>query len=336
MGKRFDLGSMIETVSGLQEEAAPQVRDIEVITEEILSLKYKKKKKKEAGSAVLSIGDRLIEAKGMLTHGEWLSWLEDRVEFTERTAQRFMRLAREWRNPTALSDLGATKALTLLALPPEEREKFIGEIHVVNGEEKSVSDMTSRELEQAVKDAEQARADARTAEEARAKMEADLRIVKANLEARQAESEKYRAETDALRTELEELKARPVDVAVMTVDQEKLDKARSDAISEMQSKVDRAEAAKGKAEEARRAAEAALEEARTKLEAAVKTERKETIAADADLAAFELLFGQVMDIANKMRGILLKAHGRKDSGKEAGMIKALTTLSESIRKAAEV
>ena len=330
MGKRFDSGSMIETVSGLQEEAAPQVRDIEVITEEILSLKQ------TAGDAILSIGDRLIEAKGMLTHGEWLSWLEDRVEFTERTAQRFMRLAREWRNPTALSDLGATKALTLLALPPEEREKFIGEIHVVNGEEKSVSDMTSRELEQAVKDAEQARADARTAEEARAKMEADLRIVKANLEARQAEAEKYRAETDALRTELEELKARPVDVAVMTVDQEKLDKARSDAISEMQSKVDRAEAARGKAEEARRAAEAALEEARTKLEAAVKTERKETIAADADLAAFELLFGQVMDIANKMRGILLKAHGRKDSGKEAGMIKALTTLSESIRKAAEV
>ncbi len=330
MGKRFDLGSMIETVSGLQEEAAPQVRDIEVITEEILSLKQ------TAGDAILSIGDRLIEAKGMLTHGEWLSWLTERVEFSESTAQRFMRLAREWRNPSALTDLGATKALTLLALPPEEREKFIGEIHVVNGEAKSVSDMTSRELEQAVKDAEQARADARTAEEARAKMEADLRIVKANLEARQAESEKYRAETDALRTELEELKARPVDVAVMTVDQEKLDKARSDAISEMQSKVDRAEAARGKAEEARRAAEAALEEARTKLEAAVKTEQKETIAADADLAAFELLFGQVMDIANKMRGILLKAHGRKDSGKEAGMIKALTTLSESIRKAAEV
>lgn len=323
MGKRFDLGSMIETMSGLQEEAAPQVRDIEVITEEILSLKQ------TAGDAILSIGDRLIEAKGMLTHGEWLPWLTERVEFSESTAQRFMRLAREWRNPSALTDLGATKALTLLALPPEEREKFIGEIHVVNGEEKSVSDMTSRELEQAVKDAEQARADARTAEEARAKMEADLRIVKANLEARQAEAEKYRAETDALRTELEELKARPVDVAVMTVDQEKLDKARSDAISKMQSKVDQAEAA-------RRAAEAALEEARTKLEAAVKTERKETIAADADLAAFELLFGQVMDIANKMRGILLKAHGRKDSGKEAGMIKALTTLAESIRKAAEV
>lgn len=38
-----------------------------------------------------------------------------------------MRLAREWTNRTALSDLGATKALTLLALPPEEREQFIAE-----------------------------------------------------------------------------------------------------------------------------------------------------------------------------------------------------------------
>lgn len=323
MGKRFDLGSMIETVSGLQEEAAPQVRDIEVITEEILSLKQ------TAGNAILDIGDRLIEAKGVLSHGDWLPWLTERAEFSVSTANRFMRLSREWRNSSALTNLGATKALTLLALPPEERDVFIEEVHVVNGEEKSVSDMTSRELEQAVKDAEQARADARTAEEARAKMEADMRIVEANLEARQAEAEKYRAETDALRTELEELKSRPVDVAVMTVDQEKLDKARSDAISEMQSKVDRAE-------EARRAAEAALEEARTKLEAAVKAKVKASITVDADLAAFELLFGQVMDIANKMRGILLKAHGRKDSGKEAGMIKALTTLSESIRKAAEV
>lgn len=330
MGKRFDLGAMIETVSGLQEEAAPQVRDIEVITEEILSLKQ------TAGSAILSIGDRLIEAKGMLTHGEWLSWLEDRVEFTERTAQRFMRLAREWRNPTALSDLGATKALTLLALPLEEREKFIKEVHVVNGEEKSVSDMTSRELEQAVKDAEQARADARTAEEARTKMEADMLAVKATLEARQAEAEKYRAETDALRAELEELKSRPVDVAVMSVDQEKLDKARADAISEMQSKVDRAEAAKDKAEEARRAAEAALKETREKLESSVRADRKAAIAADAELATFELLFSQVMGITNKLHGILLKAHRREDSGKAAGMKNALAALAESIRKAAEV
>ena len=62
-----------------------------------------------------------------------------------------MRLAREWTNQTALSDLGATKALTLLALPPEERETFMAENHMVDGEEKTVIDMTSRELEKAIR-----------------------------------------------------------------------------------------------------------------------------------------------------------------------------------------
>ena len=40
----------------------------------------------------------------------------------------------------------------LLALPPEEQERFMEENHVVDGEEKSVIDMTSRELEKAVKE----------------------------------------------------------------------------------------------------------------------------------------------------------------------------------------
>ena len=83
--------SVIELAS-----AAPAARDIEVITEEILSLKQ------TAGSAILEIGQRLIEAKQMLPHGEWLHWLEERVEFSERSANRFMRLAREWSNPTTV------------------------------------------------------------------------------------------------------------------------------------------------------------------------------------------------------------------------------------------
>ena len=41
-------------------------RTIETVTVEILDLK------REAGEAILDIGARLIEAKGMLSHGEWL------------------------------------------------------------------------------------------------------------------------------------------------------------------------------------------------------------------------------------------------------------------------
>ncbi len=45
----------------------------------------------------------------MLPHGEWLPWLTEQVEFSERTARNFMRLAREWTNRQALADLGAAK-----------------------------------------------------------------------------------------------------------------------------------------------------------------------------------------------------------------------------------
>lgn len=97
------------------EFAAPAARTISDITSEILSLKQTAcsamilKQKQTAARSVLAIGQRLIEAKEMLPHGEWLPWLEERVEFPERRANCFMRLAREWSNPPALSDLEPPK-----------------------------------------------------------------------------------------------------------------------------------------------------------------------------------------------------------------------------------
>ena len=329
MGRKFDLSAMMDTVSGL-ELSAPESRDIETITAEILTLKQ------SAGDAIIGIGQRLIEAKEMLPHGSWLPWLEERVEFTDRTARKFMRLAREWTNRKALSDLGATKALTLLALPPEEREIFMEEHHLVNGEEKTVIDMTSRELEQAIRErdearqaAEAAQADAKTAEESRAKMEADMALLREQCQSSQEA-------VAAAQKELEELKAKPVDVAVMAVDQEKIDQARAEAIAEMQAKVDKAKAARDKAETQRKAAEAALTEVKARLEEAGKAERKAAIAGDSDLAVFQMLFGQAQEISNQLHGLLLKARGRGNESQAAGMRKALSALAELIGKAAEV
>jgi len=332
MGKKIDPSALMERVdrAACLEQAVPAVRDIETITAEILTLKQ------NAGDAIIGIGQRLIEAKEMLPHGAWLPWLEEQVEFSERTARNFMCLAREWTNRQALADLGAAKALTLLALPPEERAQFMEEHHTINGEDKTVIDMTSRELEQAIRErdearlaAEAAQADAKSAEESRAKMEADMALLK----------EQCRSSQDAVaaaQKELEELKAKPVDVAVMAVDQEKLDAARAEAVAEMQAKVDKAKAARDKAEENRKAAEAALAEIRTKLEEAGKAERKAAIAGDSDLAVFQLLFGQAQEIANKLHGLFIKAKGREDEGQAAGMQKALSKLAELIGKAAEV
>ena len=133
MGKP-DLGRLIAQTMAPPAEG----RTIEAITGEILDAK------RAGGEAILTIGRCLIEAKDMLRHGEWLPWLNEQVELSERTAQKFMKLAREWSNPNTLADLGASKALMLLALPEGERDAFL--------EDHNVIDMSARQLEQAIKE----------------------------------------------------------------------------------------------------------------------------------------------------------------------------------------
>ena len=309
-------------------------RDIETITGEILEAK------RAGGEAILTIGRCLIEAKEQLPHGEWLPWLNERVEFSERTARNFMRLAREWSNRQALADLGAAKALTLLALPPEEREQFV--------EEHNVVDMTSRQLQQAIKErdearaaAEHAQADAAAAEQARAKMADDMRLLNARLEGSredrdQAIRDREQAiqDADRLEKELAELKARPVDVAVETVvDQEAIDKARAEAVAGMQDKLDRAKAAKEKAEEKRKAAEEALANAQEQLDRLRKEDKRAELSSDKDLAQFELLFGQAQETVNKMHGIMLKVKSR-DEDAAVRLGKALKALAEAVGRCA--
>lgn len=310
-------------------------RNIEAITSEILRLKQ------DAGNAILGIGQRLLEAKAMLPHGEWIPWLTEQVEFSERQAQRFMKLAQEWANPTALSDLGATKALALLALPPEERQKFLSENHIVDGEEKSVIDMTSRELEKAVKErdealhaAEEARAAAETADQSRAKMEADMTALKKLHQAAQAAEAQAREDLAKAQSELKALRERPVEVAV-EVDQNALEEARREAVAQMQAKVDKAAEARKKAEEQRKKAEEELAAVRQQLEAAQQAERQTVISGDKDLAMFDLLFSQGNETVNKLHGLLLKVRGRGDMELAGKLQKALLALAELTRRCAE-
>ena len=274
----------------------------------------------------------------MLPHGEWLPWLNERAELSERTAQKFMRLAREWSNPNTLADLGASKALMLLALPPEEREQFETEHNVI--------DMSARQLRQALKDrdeaqkaAEQAKADAAVAEQARAKMEQDMVAAKGCLEAAREEADLASSRARALEEKLRMLQERPVDVAVETVvDQDAIAKAqkeaRAQAVAEMQAELDRAKEARDKADDKRRQAEASVETLKRSLEERAKTEKKAALGADKDLAQFELLFQQTQETANKMHGILLKVRSR-DEDAAGRLVKALRALAEAVGRCAE-
>lgn len=326
MAKEFNLSEIMSA------QAVGTPRDIETITGEILELKTR------AGESVLGIGQRLIEAKALLSHGEWLPWLAEKVEFSERAAQNFMRLSREWSNPHAVADLGARKALTLLALPADEREQFIAETHVVNGEEKTVIDMSARQLEQAIRErdeariaAEQASADQKVAEESRAKMEEDMRALKATLDSVQSGRDYAEKKAAKLEQELADLKAKPIDVAVMAVDQQALDKARADAIAEMQAKVDKANEGRAKALEKEKALKASLAELQEKLEAAEKAEKRGNIAADEELAVFRVVFERAQDEINKLHGMLLKMRSKGRDTEAEKLSRALLALADQVR-----
>lgn len=100
--------------------------------------------KHQTAQNIIEIGKRLIKAKELVPHGEWGKWLDKRVEFTDRTARNFMRVAREFPNRNAIADLGQSKVFALLSLPEEKREEFI--------KENPVEDMTTRELQKAIKE----------------------------------------------------------------------------------------------------------------------------------------------------------------------------------------
>lgn len=333
----------------IQHAQPTQVRDIEAITVEILEAK------RAGGEAILTIGRGLIEAKALLSHGEWLPWLEERVEFSERAAQRFIKLAQEYSNPTALSDLGATKALMLLAIPAESREEFISAPHQVNGQEKTVIDMTSRELEaaikardEALKAAELARAEQDAAQQAREKMAEDMRLaneriagLNAEVELRSAEARKAQDDAARMEQELAELRARPVEVAV-EADPAAIEAARKEAEAAMRDKLAEAEAASERARKELLEVNSALQRAKLEREQTevelrkqlAQTEKRAALAVSEDLVLFRTLFEQVQEAVNKLGGVLMKCRA-KDPEKAQGLVKALEALADKVRGVAE-
>ncbi len=68
----------------------------------------------------IAAGEKLTEAKALVPHGQWLPWLEANFEGGERTAQNYMRLAR---NRNAVADLPSVReAVALLTSPRPEQD----------------------------------------------------------------------------------------------------------------------------------------------------------------------------------------------------------------------
>lgn len=300
-------------------DAAFEERDIEVITEEINFYK------RQAGSAILEIGKRLAEAKEQLSHGEWLPWLEKKVAFSERSAQQYMRLWKEYGKSALSADLSVSKALVLLALPESEREDFTAEKHTVNGEEKTVSGMTVKELEKAIAERNAAREEAE-------KAAADIQEAKDTALAAQEELAR-------VRKELEELRNRPVEVAVQTVDAsaEQIAAARLEAEKAAAAQVEKAKKTLAEAQERVRKAEeqaaaaarekdAALDAAQSYKAEAEAVRKKLAASGNEGLIKFKTLFDQTVENVNALAELLQQ----QPEGEREKLCRAMQALSQQI------
>lgn len=172
----------------------------------------------------IEIGRRLTEAKEMLEHGAWLPWLERETDFSTSSAARYMKLFDEYgaaqqglfgpeTNFPTLGNLSISKALSLLAVPEEERESFAAEVHA--------EEISTRELEEAIRERDEAKKEAETLSNQVEDMAAGNRRLlkeKQTLEekAKKAEVDLQKKENElkAAQVEIRDLQNRPVEVAV--------------------------------------------------------------------------------------------------------------------------
>lgn len=283
-------------------EVAPAPpRTVETVTLEIRTLQ-RQAQQIMLGYAV-EIGRRLEEVKAILPHGQWGDYLKNEVDYSQSTANNFMRIYREYgaaqqslfggeAKSQAFANLTYTKALRLLTIPDEEeREQFMAEHDVGN--------MSNRELDKALKEREEAlEAAAAAQDEAQgARREADrlreelagqAQVYKAKLTSAEGEAKQARdaqekavakaqrlqdalseANTSAQAAEAEHTKMlqelEELRKRPAETDTEAVEAARKAAIEEMTGKVDKAKEAKKKADTARKAAEEALAAAQKEL-----------------------------------------------------------------------
>lgn len=139
-----------------------------------------------------SAGERLIEVKARLDHGEFETWCKDNLTFSKRKAENMMRWAQKCKDENSIfsktqtfADLGISKVWALLAAPEDVAEEVI---------KKGAGDMSVRELQDEISrlksEKKTAQEHARASEEEQANLEEEIEALKRQLEEARRESEK--------------------------------------------------------------------------------------------------------------------------------------------------
>lgn len=287
---------------------------------------------------IIEIGRRMCQAKEILPHGQFGEWVKTKTGYSQSTANNFMKLFQEYGaaqeslfgaevKSQTFGNLPYSKALALLAVPAEEREDFARNNHV--------EEMSTRELQQAIKERDELRR--QLDEEREAAEGAGLKIadLEEKLEASSRETARQKRIAEQTKEELEALKAAPVEVAVQAADPEEVQRAVEEALRKageahkaeldaMTADVKKANAEREKLKEKLKKAEerakaAAKGPADEAAELEVERLRKALAMADPVVAEFKGLFEQVSGMVVKLLDLAQHAPEEKKENLRAAM-----------------
>ena len=274
----------------------------------------------------IEIGRRLVEAKEMMNHGEWLPWLRRETDFSERSAQNYMKVFNTYgaaqlglfgpeTNTQTFADLPISKALAMLSLPESEREDFAAE---VGAETISVRELEAKVKERTAEIEAEKNKILRAAQDDKTDLLFKLDTLAEEAEDLQKardEAEKARKEAEEtilrMKQEIEEIEARPRDVAVERDEEairEAAEKARKEAEKAARERIRELEGQIKLAKATKESLEKELAEAQEKAEAAekaggdsaelrkqVENLQKQLSLAAPEVAAFKAAFDRAQD-----------------------------------------
>lgn len=250
-------------------------------------------------SNAIEVGRRLVEAKAMVGHGEWGSYVEQLCGMSHRHANNCMKVFREWEanpNSQALANFSFTNAVRLLSMPEEDREVVL--------QDPAAPDMSSRELDRLAKELAEERKARAAAEKGIADAEAKVKAAEAKAKPpKHWQTELDRANSRAKQLE-KDLKAAQKSKGASAEEVERIraevfEQAQAEVAEQLRTAKAQADAYLQQAKEAQEAAAAAVQDQ----QAAAK---KQAILADSNVVNLNAVCDQIKTNLNVAKGYLMK------------------------------
>lgn len=319
-------------------------RDLAMVTSDI---QYAQRQgARQLASNLIEIGRLLVEARTMVEPRDWEKYIWDNFGYSTSSADNWMKLYKEYgndqeslfdsfRDSKTFGRMSYTKLLALTAIPAEEREEFV--------EQNDVENMSTRQLQQAIKERDEAMQAKAAAEqqcaaagdkvlemeqEAKTFRDQAAQTEKELVRAEQSEKkalglvdklnkqlEKARKQEDALREELKKAQENPeIPDSIMEQMRKEIEAdAAKRATEDIQKQLDAAQQAARDAAKARETAEAQARETEEKLVAAQRAAKMQ----NPDVAVFQTLYIQLQETWNRTVGAYQKVRQADEGSAES-------------------